>query len=79
MRLGSSNGGGGETNAFNARVADARYQGTQTVYELEMLGGRIDALELGTQVRYPVGSNVQVVLPPTLCWAYPAGETIDAE
>ena len=39
-----------------------------------MLGGRIDALELGTSVRYPVGSDVTVVLPPALCWAYPARE-----
>jgi iron(III) transport system ATP-binding protein len=77
VRLASN--GGGEANTFSARVADARYQGTQTVYELEMLGGRIDALELGTQVRYAVGSNVQAILPPTLCWAYPARETIDAE
>ena len=56
-----------------------RYQGTQTVYELDVLGGRIDALELGTSVRYPVGSDVKVVLPPDLCWAYPAGETTNSE
>ncbi len=40
---------------------------------------RIDALELGTLARYLVGSDVSVVLPPDLCWAYPAGETTDSE
>jgi ABC-type Fe3+/spermidine/putrescine transport system ATPase subunit len=75
IRLGAN--GSGEPNAFTARVAGTRYQGTQTVYELDVLGGHIDALELGTQVRYPVGSDVGVVLPPSLCWAYPARETAE--
>ena len=77
VRLGAN--GAAEPNTFTARVADTRYQGTQTVYELELLGGRVDALELGTRVRYPVGSDVNVVLPPELCWAYPARETTDSE
>jgi iron(III) transport system ATP-binding protein len=67
--------GARDPNTFGARVANARYQGTHTVYELELLGGRIEALELGTSVRYPVGSAVDVVLPPPLCWAYPASQT----
>ena len=45
----------------------------------ERAGWPLDALELGTQVRYPVGSDIKVVLPPDLCWAYPARETIDTE
>ena len=61
-------------NRFTARVAGRRYQGTQTIYELAMLGGRLEALELGTQARYVIGSEVDVVLPPALCWAYPASE-----
>jgi len=76
VRLGVN---GAAENNFTARVTETRYQGTQTVYELELLGGRIDALELGTLVRYPVGSDVSVVLPPDLCWAYPARETTDSE
>ena len=76
MRLGVN---GAAENNFTARVTDTRYQGTQTVYELELLGGKIDALELGTLVRHPVGSDVSVVLPPDLCWAYPASETTDSE
>ena len=75
VRLGAN--GAAEPNRFTARVAGQRYQGTQTVYELAVLGGRLEALELGTSVRYPVGSEVDVVLPPALCWAYPARE--DAE
>jgi iron(III) transport system ATP-binding protein len=61
-------------NRFTARVAGRRYQGTQTIYELAMFGGRLEALELGTHARYAIGSDVDVVLPPALCWAYPARE-----
>ena len=43
-----------------------------------MLGGRLDALELGTSVRYAVGSDVDVVLPPALCWAYPERQSAEA-
>jgi iron(III) transport system ATP-binding protein len=67
----------GETepgNRFTARVAGQRYQGTQTIYELAVLGGRLEALELGTSMRHAVGSEVEVVLPPAMCWAYPARE-----
>jgi iron(III) transport system ATP-binding protein len=63
-------------NQFTARVAAQRYQGTQTVYELAVLGVRLDALELGTSMRHAVGSDVEVVLPPALCWAYPAEDTV---
>jgi iron(III) transport system ATP-binding protein len=77
VRLGAN--GSAEPNTFAGRVAGTRYQGTQTVYEIDVLGGRIDALELGTQVRYPIGSNVAVVLPPSLCWAYPASEASGVE
>jgi iron(III) transport system ATP-binding protein len=58
IRLGAN--GAAEPNTFTAQVAGTRYQGTQTVYELDMLGGRLDALELGTIVRYPVGSEIKV-------------------
>ena len=77
VRLGDN--GAVEANRFTARVAGHRYHGTQTVYELAMLGGQIEALELGTSVRYPLGSDVEVVLPPALCWAYPAREGTGAE
>ena len=76
VRLGAD---GDATNRFTARIAAQHYQGTQTVYELAVLGGRLDALELGSSARYAVGSDVDVVLPPALCWAYPARETADVE
>jgi iron(III) transport system ATP-binding protein len=72
VRLGLN--GGTEPNRFTARVAAQRYQGTQTVYELAAPGVRLEALELGTSMRHAVGSDVEVVLPPALCWAYPAGD-----
>jgi iron(III) transport system ATP-binding protein len=73
VRLGER-GASESDNHFTARVAGRRYQGTQTIYELAVLGGRLEALELGTSARHVVGSDVEIVLPPALCWAYPAGE-----
>jgi ABC-type Fe3+/spermidine/putrescine transport system ATPase subunit len=76
VRLGADGGG---PNCFTARVAAQRYQGVQTVYELAMLGGHLEALELGTSARYPVGSEIPVTVPPALCWAYPEGQEIEVE
>src|SRR6266705_1809288 len=45
-------------NRFTARVAGRRYQGTQTIYELAVLGGRLEAVELGTHARHAIGSEV---------------------
>jgi TOBE domain len=73
VRLGVN--GAAEPNTFAARVTAQRYQGTQTIYELALLGAKLDALELGTAARFSVGGDVAVVLPPALCWAYPAGDT----
>jgi iron(III) transport system ATP-binding protein len=73
VRLGERSAGE-PNNHFTARVSGRRYQGTQTVYELAVLGGRLEALELGTSARYAVGSDVDIVLPSALCWAYPARE-----
>jgi iron(III) transport system ATP-binding protein len=75
VRLGHN--GQDEANRFTARVAALHYQGVQTVYQLAVLGGRLDALELGTSARYAVGSDVPLALPPDLCWAYPAGEEVN--
>ena len=73
VRLGAQ-GQAAADNRFTARIAGQRYQGTQTIYELAVLGGRLEALELGTNMRHAVGSDVEVVLPPTMCWAYAAGD-----
>ena len=77
VRLGVN--GAAATNRFTARIAGQRYQGTQTVYELAVLGTRLEAFELGTSVRYAVGIDVEVELPPALCWAYPAREGKDLD
>lgn len=77
VRLGVNGEAG--PNRFTARVAAQRYQGTQTIYELEVLGGQIEALELGTTMRYPVGSDVEIALPPAQCWAYPVRDTAHPE
>ncbi len=62
---------------YPARVAAVRYLGTQTVYEMDVLGGRLDVIELGTAPRYPVGTAISVHIPPELCWAYPASASDD--
>ena len=58
-------------NTFRGRVLDCRYLGTQTVYDIELFGGRLEALELGTATRHQIGSEIDVSLPPPACWAYP--------
>jgi len=77
VRLGVN--GAGEPNAFVARVTGQRYQGTQTIYEIALLDAKLDALELGTAARFSVGGDVAVVLPPELCWAYPAAASAEGE
>ena len=51
-----------------------RYEGAQTVYSLAVLGGKLAAFELGSSARHAVDSEVEIVLPPALCWAYPDEE-----
>jgi iron(III) transport system ATP-binding protein len=77
VRLGVN--GAGEPNTFVARVTGQRYQGTHTIYEIALLDAKLDALELGTAARFAVGDDVAAVLPPALCWAYPAGERAEME
>jgi iron(III) transport system ATP-binding protein len=67
----------GPTNQFTARVVARRYEGAQTVYELAVLGGKLEAVEFGTDARHPVDSDLDIVLPPAACWAYSSEE--DAE
>src|ERR1700733_3140506 len=54
--------GANGANAFPARVTDRRYQGTQTVYDVELFGKRLEALELGTAARHEVGVETTVAL-----------------
>jgi iron(III) transport system ATP-binding protein len=57
-------------NAFHARVVDRRYQGTQTIYDIDLFGHRLEVLELGTAARHAVGTDAPVSLPREVCWAY---------
>jgi len=43
------------------------------------IGGRLEAVEFGTDARHPVDSTLDIVLPPAFCWAYPADERADIE
>jgi iron(III) transport system ATP-binding protein len=63
-------GGQQGANIFPARVVDRRYQGTQTVYDIDLFGRRLEALELGTAARHQVGAETSVSLPREGCWAY---------
>ena len=66
ISIGQHNG----ANIFPARVLDRRYQGTQTVYDIDLSGHRLEALELGTAARHDVGSDTPVTLPRDALWAY---------
>ncbi len=58
------------SNVFPARVLERRYLGTQTVYDIELAGRRLEALELGTAARHEAGSEIVVSLPAAGLWAY---------
>jgi len=66
IALGRNDGG----NSFTARVTDRRYQGTQTVYDIDLFGHRLEALELGTAARHAVGVDTPICVPKEACWAY---------
>jgi iron(III) transport system ATP-binding protein len=57
-------------NSFTALITDRRYQGTQTVYDIDVFGNRLEALELGTAARHAVGVDTPICLPKEACWAY---------
>jgi iron(III) transport system ATP-binding protein len=51
-------------------VIERRYQGMQTVYDVELGGQRLEALELGTAARHEQNGEIAITLPPDTCWAY---------
>jgi multiple sugar transport system ATP-binding protein len=57
-------------NTFTASVVDRRYQGTQTIYDIEMFGHRLEVLELGTAARHAIGVETPVSVPKESCWAF---------
>ena len=60
----------GPANVFSGRVLERRYQGMQTVYDVEMGGQRIEVLEVGTAARHEQNGEVAITPPPETCWAY---------
>jgi iron(III) transport system ATP-binding protein len=66
IALGQANG----VNSFEARVVERRYQGTQTAYDIDLFGRRLEVLELGTAARHEVGTTAPVTLPREALWAY---------
>jgi iron(III) transport system ATP-binding protein len=64
--IGRQDGG----NVFPGRVINRRYQGTQTVYDIDLFGRRLEALELGTAARHQIGAETSVALPREGLWAY---------
>ncbi|HVI12157.1 MAG TPA: ABC transporter ATP-binding protein [Pseudolabrys sp.] len=58
------------SNALDAQVLDRRYQGTQTIYDIDLYGQKLEVVELGTAARYEVGANVPISLPRDALWAY---------
>jgi len=63
-------GSNGSGNVLRARVCERRYHGTQTVYDIDVLGHRLEALELGTALRHEIGTDAPVSLPRDALWAY---------
>ena len=63
---------GGGADSVDGRVLAAHYQGVQTVYALDVLGTRIEAVETGTAPRYAEGDLVPVTLPVGQCMGYAA-------
>ncbi|MFO1079426.1 MAG: ABC transporter ATP-binding protein [Reyranellaceae bacterium] len=66
VRLGEQ----GSVNVFAGKVLERRYQGVQTVYDVELGGQKLEALELGTAARHNADREIAVTLPPDQCWAY---------
>ena len=60
----------GAANAFSGRVLERRYQGMQTVYDVDLGGQKIEAVELGTAARHSGEGEIALTLPPDVCWAY---------
>jgi iron(III) transport system ATP-binding protein len=69
IAIGKQDGG----NTFSARVTDRRYQGTQTIYDLDLFGRKLEALELGTAARHTIGVDMPICIPKEACWAYRDG------
>jgi iron(III) transport system ATP-binding protein len=61
----------GAVNSFPGRVLEGHFHGTQTTYAIEMLGHRVEAVELGTVPRFTAQDQIRVVIPPDQSWVFP--------
>ncbi len=65
------NGEAPEPNSFPARVIEGHFHGTQTIYAIETLGHRLEAIELGTVPRFNAQDSIRAVIPPDHSWVFP--------
>ena len=63
------------TGSVEGRVVQAHYQGVQTVYGIDALGTRLEAVETGTAPRFTEGQPVPLLLTPAHCLAFPDDPT----
>jgi iron(III) transport system ATP-binding protein len=61
----------GSANSFPGRVIEGHFHGTQTIYAIETLGHRLEAIELGTVPRFAAQDQIRVVIPPDHSWVFP--------
>ena len=60
-------------------MIEGHFHGTQTIYAIETLGHRLEAIELGTVPRFTANESIRIVIPPDHSWVFPhAGETSSA-
>jgi iron(III) transport system ATP-binding protein len=60
-------------NNFPARVIEGHFHGTQTIYAIDALGHRLEAIELGTVPRFSAQDAIRIVIPPDHSWVFPPG------
>jgi iron(III) transport system ATP-binding protein len=60
-------------NNFPARVIEGHFHGTQTIYAIDALGHRLEAIELGTVPRFSAQDQIRIVIPPDHSWVFPPG------
>lgn len=64
--------GAGSAGVLPGVIARHRYNGTQSLYAVELLGTVIEAAELGTVPRFAPGAEVDVAFAPDTAWALAA-------
>ena len=60
----------GPANVFSGRVIERRYQGMQTVYDVEFGGQRVEVARARHRGAPHTDGEIALTLPPDQCWAY---------